>query len=76
VAKDCPDSITVLLISKGSMDASGKSNDPIVARSAEAMQKKGFATWRLWRGKNGPQRILDRDGELIELMIEDSGFVI
>ena len=76
VAKACPANITVLLISKGSVDASGTSNDPIVARSAEAMEKKGFATWRLWRGKNGAQRTLDRHGELVNVQIEDSGFVI
>jgi hypothetical protein len=76
VATECPNTITVLLISKGSVDASGTSKDPIVARSAEAMQKKGFAPWRLWRGKNGAQRTLDRDGELVDLKIEDSGFVV
>ena len=76
VAKACPANITVLLISKGSVDASGTSNDPIVARSAEAMEKKGFATWRLWRGKNGAHRTLDRHGELVDVQIKDSGFVI
>ena len=76
VAKECPETITVLLISKGSVDASGASNDPIVARSSDAMEKKGYAIWRLWRGKHGAQRILDRQGERIELLIEDSGFVV
>jgi len=76
VAKECPETITVLLISKGSVDASGASNDPIVARSSDAMEKKGYAIWRLWRGKHGAQRILDREGERIELRIEDSGFVV
>ncbi|MEC8415176.1 MAG: hypothetical protein VXZ04_00865, partial [Candidatus Thermoplasmatota archaeon] len=34
VASDCPEHITVLLISKGSVDASGSNDDPIVARAA------------------------------------------
>ncbi|MEE2648034.1 MAG: hypothetical protein VYA57_04720 [Candidatus Thermoplasmatota archaeon] len=67
VASDCPEHITVLLISKGSVDASGLNDDPIVARAADAMAKKGFSVWRLWRGRNGAQRTLDRNGELVAL---------
>ena len=76
VASDCPEHITVLLISKGSVDASGSNDDPIVARAADAMAKKGFSVWRLWRGRNGAKRTLDRSGELVALTIEDSGFVV
>ena len=76
VADECPAHVSVVLISKGSVDASGSTNDPIVARGAEAMAKKGFTVWRLWRGKHGAQRILDRSGTHIELTIEDSGFVV
>ena len=76
VASDCPEHITVLLISKGSVDASGSNDDPIVARAADAMVKKGFSVWRLWRGRNGAQRTLDRSGELVAFTIEDSGFVV
>ena len=75
VANECPAHVSVVLISKGSVDASGSTNDPIVARGAEAMAKKGFTVWRLWRGKHGAQRILDRAGTHVELTIEDSGFV-
>ncbi|MEC7989708.1 MAG: hypothetical protein VX151_07200 [Candidatus Thermoplasmatota archaeon] len=75
VADECPAHVSVVLISKGSVDASGSTNDPIVARGAEAMAKKGFTVWRLWRGKHGAQRILDRFGTHVELTIEDSGFV-
>ena len=60
--------------SKGSVDASGATDDPIVARGAEAMAGKGFTVWRMWRGKNGPQRVLDRAGDRVSLTIEDSGF--
>ena len=76
VASDCPEHITVLLISKGSVDASGSNDDPIVERAADAMAKKGFSVWRLWRGRNGAQRTLDRNGELVAFTIEDSGFVV
>ena len=75
VADECPAHVSVVLISKGSVDASGSTNEPIVARGAEAMAKKGFTPWRLWRGKHGAQRILDRSGTHVELPIEDSGFV-
>ena len=76
IADECPAHVSVVLISKGSVDASGSTNDPIVARGAEAMAKKGFTVWRLWRGKHGAQRILDRSGTHVELTIEDSGFVV
>ena len=75
VADECPTHVSVVLISKGSVDASGSTNDPIVARGGDAMAKKGFTTWRLWRGKHGAQRILDRAGMHVKLTIEDSGFV-
>jgi hypothetical protein len=75
VAKECPSHVTVLLVSKGSVDASGSSNDPIVARSSEAMGRKGFAVWRLWRGKNGAQRTLMQHEEKVDLTLTDSGFV-
>ena len=74
VADECPPHITILLISKGSVDASGSTDDPIVARGADAMAGKGFTVWRMWRGKDGGKRVLDRSGEQVELTIDDSGF--
>ena len=76
VAKECPESATVLLISKGSVDASGSSDDPIRARSADAMTKKGYDIWRLWRGTNGAKRVLVRGETSTDVVIEDSGFVV
>lgn len=76
VANECPTTATVLLISKGSVDASGASDDPIVARSAEAMKKNGYEIWRLWRGTSNSLRILVRGETTQELRIEDSGFVL
>lgn len=75
VAAECPATATVLLISKGSVDASGSSEDPIVARSADAMARKGYQIWRLWRGTNGAKRVLVRGESPTDVVIEDSGFV-
>ncbi len=76
VAKECPSTATVLLISKGSVDASGASDDPIIARSADAMAKKGYQIWRLWRGSGGGKRVLVREDETTDVVIDDSGFVV
>ena len=75
LANDCPENITLLLISKGSVDASGTSKDAIVARAETSMKSKGFTTWRLWRGKNSHQRVLAVDDSETTLTIDDSGFV-
>lgn len=73
--ESCPETISVLLISKGSIDASGSSTEHIIARSEEAMRANGFAVWRLWRAKDGPGRTLDREGEVQNLTIDDSGYI-
>ena len=65
---------TLLLISKGSIDASGNSKDTIVARSANAMQKSGFTIATLTRTKDGPFRTLKIGDESSDLKLEDSGF--
>jgi hypothetical protein len=70
----CPEGITVLLISKGSIDASGSTADPIVARGSEAMQDAGFTVWRLWKQEARHQRLLDRNGEHTVLNLTESGF--
>lgn len=70
----CPEGVTVLLISKGSVDASGASDDPIVARAAEAMSNANFTIWRLWRHQNTNKRVLDSGEERLVLTLEESGF--
>ena len=65
---------TLLLVSKGSIDASGKSKEIIVARSANAMQKAGFTIATLTRTKDGPFRTLKIGDESIDLKLEESGF--
>ena len=71
--KEAPPHICILLISKGSIDASGTTNEPILARAAEHMSKSGYEIWRLWRAKEGGYRTLDCAGECREIKLEDSG---
>jgi hypothetical protein len=66
--------MTLLLISKGSVDASGSTTDPIVARASERMEKMGFDIWRLWRGEQQQHRVLQTETESITLLLDDSGF--
>ena len=68
------DDICLLLTSKGSVDASGKSNSAIIARGEQAMRKVGFEIWRLERLKDGPHRTLVRSKESTELKLEETGF--
>ena len=72
-ASEAPSHVCILLISKGSVDASGTTDDPIVARASEQMKKNGYEIWRLWRTKEGPYRTLDCAGEIRALKLEDSG---
>ena len=65
---------TLLLVSKGSIDASGNSKEIIVARSANAMQKAGFMIATLTRTKDGPFRTLKIGDKSIDLKLEESGF--
>lgn len=69
-----PENMTVLLISKGSVDASGTTTEPIVARAAERMSTMGFQVWRLWRGERQQHRILKTESEALALTLDDSGF--
>lgn len=72
-ASEAPSHVCILLISKGSVDASGATDDPIVARASDQMKKNGYEIWRLWRTKEGPYRTLDCAGEIRALKLEDSG---
>jgi len=65
---------TLLLVSKGSIDASGQSKEIIVARSANAMQKAGFTIATLTRTKDGPFRTLKIGDQSVDLKLEESGF--
>lgn len=74
LAQETGNEITLLLISKGSADASGKSEQPIVARGEKAMHEAGFETWKMWRRKEGGMRTIVAGDELLKVEIKDSGF--
>lgn len=75
MAENAPSETTLLLVSKGSIDASGKSGEPLVARGKDAMETAGYETWRLLRPNDGAQRTLSIPNGEHRLIIEDSGFV-
>lgn len=68
--------VTLLLISKGTVDASGKSDDPIRPRALDAMNEAGFEAWTLTRPSDGAKRRLTIAEDAFSLVIEDSGFVL
>ncbi|RJU80712.1 MAG: hypothetical protein DWC09_05905 [Candidatus Poseidoniales archaeon] len=74
LAEETMDEICILLISKGSIDASGDSTTAVVARAKESMESAGFEVWRLERPKDGPHRTLNTENEEISLRLEENGF--
>jgi len=68
------DDTTILLISKGSIDASNNSSQTIVARAANAMEESGFIIGTLTRAKDGPFRTLKIGDNCRELKLEETGF--
>ena len=66
--------ITLLLVSKGSIDVSGDTKDVIIARSANAMHKSGFIIATLTKPKDGPFRTLKVGDKSSDLKLEESGF--
>ena len=68
--------ITLLLISKGSVDASGNSDEAIRPRASDAMNEAGFEPWTLSRPSDGAQRRLTTGDTSFTVVIEDSGFVL
>jgi len=68
--------VTLLLISKGSVDASGKSDEAIRPRALDAMSEAGYEAWTLSRPSDGAKRRLTSGQETLGLVIEDSGFVL
>ena len=75
LAAQTTDDICVLLISKGSVDASGNATTAVVARAKDAMKAAGFEIWRLERPKDGPHRTLSTENDVKNLRLEEEGFV-
>jgi len=68
------DDCTILLISKGSIDASNNSSQVIVARAASDMQESGYIIATLTRAKDGPFRTLKIGDNSRDLKLEEAGF--
>ncbi|MBT3477046.1 MAG: hypothetical protein HN458_03800 [Euryarchaeota archaeon] len=74
LAEQTTEGICILLISKGSVDASGQTNTAVVARAKESMTEAGFEVWRLERPKDGPFRTLSTSEDEHTLRLEEEGF--
>lgn len=72
--KQKKEDITLLLVSKGSIDASGNSSANIIARSANEMKKLGFTIATLTREKDGPFRTLTIGDDSSNIKLEATGF--
>ena len=66
--------IRLLLISKGSVDASGNRKGEIFARAENFFVNDGYEIWTLSRGSTGYIRKLTSNGEVTRLKIEENGF--
>jgi hypothetical protein len=67
--------ITLLLISKSSIDASGKKSGQAFARAEKAMINSGFSIFVLTRPKDGPMRIINWNDNKINLKLTERGYI-
>ncbi|MAR93838.1 MAG: hypothetical protein CMA45_02020 [Euryarchaeota archaeon] len=67
--------IKLLLISKSSIDASGKKKGDSFARAEASMINNGFSIFVLSRPKDGPFRIVKWSDGSIDLNLTESGFL-
>ena len=75
LSKNISAEIKLLLISKSSIDASGKKEGSSFARAEKSMIKKGFSIFVLTRPKDGPFRAVSWAGGSIDLNLTESGFI-
>jgi len=75
--KRCSDNVSkqikIILISKGTVDASGKRTGAIFARSENYFLENGFEIWTLSKSKDGYNRNLVIDNVVNKLKIVDEG---
>ncbi len=69
-----PEQTVLLLISKASIDASGKKEYQKYARAENKMRENDFSIFILSRPKDGPLRELNFGGQKIELELTEEGF--
>jgi len=72
--ENIPEQTVLLLISKASVDASGKREDQKYARAENKMKENDFSIFILSRPKDGPLRELNFGGQKIELELTEEGF--
>jgi hypothetical protein len=75
LSKEVSDEIKLLLISKSSIDASGKKTGSAFARAEKAMIDIGFSVYLLTRPKDGPLRTINWDDSNLDLKLTESGFI-
>ena len=75
LSKNIDQKIKLLLISKSSIDASGKKKGTSFARAEVSMVKNGFSIFVLSRPKDGPFRVLRWSDGSIDLNLTESGFL-
>ena len=75
LSKEVSDEIKLLLISKSSIDASGKKTGSAFARAEKAMIDIGFSVYVLTRPKDGPLRTINWDDSNLDLKLTESGFI-
>ena len=73
LSKSINPNIKILLISKGSIDASGKRDGDIFARAEAYFVKNGYEIWTLSRITSGNNRKLICNGEVSKLKIMENG---
>ena len=75
LSKNVSQDIQLLLISKSTIDASGKKVGSAFARAEKAMSEYGFSIYLLTRPKDGPNRMISWDDNEFNLKLTETGFI-
>ena len=75
LSKNVSSDIQLLLISKSTIDASGKKVGSAFARAEKAMSEYGFSIYLLTRPKDGPNRMISWDDNEFNLKLTETGFI-
>lgn len=75
LSKNVSSDIQLLLISKSTIDASGKKVGSAFARAEKAMLEHGFSIYLLTRPKDGPIRMISWNDNKFNLKLTETGFI-
>ena len=75
LSKNVSSDIQLLLISKSTIDASGKKVGSVFARAEKAMSEHGFSIYLLTRPKDGPNRMISCNDNEFNLKLTETGFI-